>query len=276
MDFKAFEASGWDDRAATYERLIGAVTARFAAPLLDAAAVAPGTRTLDAACGTGALSAAAAARGADTVGMDFAAEMVAAARERHPELRFVEGDVEQLPFADASFEAAVAGFVLHHLPDAARGVAEIARVLVPGGRLAATVWDRPERMRLIGLADDAMADACADPSLGVPEGPPGFGFTAPEELAALLEAGGFASVEVRTVAFEHRVAGAQELWDGLLGGTVRTTGQLRAQPPEVRERVRQALARLADAHRAADGALAIPVSALLVSGRRSMLPRRGA
>lgn len=265
-DFKAFESAGWADRAATYDDLMGAVTARLTEPLLDAAGVAEGTRLLDAACGPGALVAAAAARGALPVGVDLAPGMVALAAERHPRLPFEEADAERLPFPDASFDAVTAGFLIHHLPEPERGVREFARVLAPGGRLAATVWDRPERMRVIGLADDAMKRAGADTS-GLPEGPDAFGFAEHREFAALLEDAGFTGVEVRAVGFTHRASSAAELWRGLLGGTVRTTEQMRAQPPEVRERVEAAFAELAEAHRDGDG-LAVPVAAVLASGRR--------
>jgi SAM-dependent methyltransferase len=262
-EFKAFESAGWAARAETYDDLIGAVTARFAEPLLDAAVVGSGTRLLDAACGPGTLAAAAAARGAAPTGIDLAPGMLELARERHPSLRFLPGDVEQLPFEDGSFDAVVAGFLLHHLPDPDRAVAEFARVLAPGGRLAATVWDRPERMRLLGLANDALARAGADRTAGMPEGPDAFGFAEPAALAALLERGGFTAVEVRTVSFTHRAASADELWNGLLGGTVRTTHQVSEQPAAVQERVRAAFAELAQAHRADDGTLEVPVAAVL-------------
>lgn len=265
MDFKQFESEGWGERAPTYDRLIGAVTARCAADLLDAARVTRGTRVLDAACGTGVLTAAAAARGAQPVGIDITDEMVALAARRHPGLRFRQGDAERLAFPDGSFDAVVAGFLLHHLPDPQTATAEFARVLAPGGRLAATVWDDPERMRLIGLVDDALAEAGADPSLGIPPGPPAFGFAEPGDFARLLEDAGLEDVGVRTIAFEHLVPSGEELWEGLIGGTVRTTRQVRAQPPEVRSRIREALIALAEQHRTARG-LAIPVAAVLASG----------
>jgi SAM-dependent methyltransferase len=262
-EFKAFESAGWAARAATYDDLMGAVTARFVEPLLDAATVGAGTRLLDAACGPGSLAAEAAARGAEPVGLDLAPGMVELARERHPSLRFLPGDVEHLPFEDASFDAITAGFLLHHLPDPDRAVAEFARVLAPGGRIAATVWDRPERMRLLGLVNEALARAEVDPAGALPDGPDAFGFADPPELAALLERGGFEAVEVRTLDVTHRTRSAAELWDGLLGGTVRTTLQVNEQPPEVRERVRAAFAELAEAHRAPDGGLEVPVAAVL-------------
>ena len=262
-DFKAFESAGWADRAATYDELMGAVTGRFVEPLLDAAGVREGTRLLDAACGPGTLAAAAAARGALPVGVDLAPGMVALAAQRHPGLPFEEADAERLPFPDASFEAVTAGFLVHHLPDPRRAAAEFARVLAPGGRLAATVWDRPERMRLLGLANEAMERAGAVPA-PLPDGPDAFGFADPAGFAALLEGAGFEAVEVRPIAFTHRAADAGELWDGLLGGTVRTNEQMRAQPPGVAERVREAFATLVEAH-----GLEIPIAAMLASGRRA-------
>jgi len=262
-DFKAFEAQGWANRAATYGDLIGLVTARFAEPLLDAAGVGEGTRLLDAACGPGSLCAVAAARGAQPVGVDIAGAMVALARERHPGLRFLQADAEELPFDDAAFDAVAAGFLMHHLPRPDRAAAEFARVLAPGGRVAATVWDRPGRMRLLGLINDAMAQAGADPAV-LPEGPDAFALADREEFAALLTAAGFDEVKVQPVSMTHRAGSADEVWNGLLGGTVRTTAQLRAQSPARRERVRAAFAALV----AAEG-LDIPVAAMLASGRRA-------
>lgn len=267
-EFKSFEASGWAARADSYDELMGVVTARFVEPLLDAAGVQAGMRLLDVACGPGTLAAQAAARGAEPVGIDLADGMLALARERHPELRFVRGDVEQLPFDDASFDAVTAGFLLHHAPAPARAAAQLARVLTPGGRLAATVWERPERMRLLGLVNDAMVHAGADPAAGLPDGPRAFGFAEPAGLTALLTGAGFEAVDVHPIRFAHRAATADELWDGLRGGTVRTAEQLDGLPASVRERVRAAFTELAEAHRGADGVLEIPVAALLASGRR--------
>ena len=98
--FKAFEAAGWSRRASTYGRVTGAITARFVDPLLDAARVGPGMRVLDVATGPGHVAAAAAARGAEPVGVDIAEGMLAVARRDHPQLDFRPGDAEALPFAD--------------------------------------------------------------------------------------------------------------------------------------------------------------------------------
>jgi SAM-dependent methyltransferase len=74
--------------------------------------------------------------GADVVAVDQSERMVELARERGVDARL--GDVQDLPFEDGSFDCAVAAFMLYHVPDVDRGIAELARVLRPGGRLVAT------------------------------------------------------------------------------------------------------------------------------------------
>ena len=169
--FKAFEAAGWSRRASTYGRVTGAITARFVDALLDAACVGAGMRVLDVATGPGHVAAAAAARGAEPVGVDIAEGMLAVARRDHPQLDFRHGDAEALPFADSSFEAVVGAFVLNHLPRPEVAAAEFARVLESGGRLALSVWDAPERARFIGLVRDAVARAGGTPSAAPAGGP---------------------------------------------------------------------------------------------------------
>src|SRR3954452_18444870 len=86
--FKAFEAEGWTRKAKTYDRLTGRATARLVVPLLEAAGVESGTRLLDVACGPGQIAAAAAVKGATSVGLDAAEGMVAVARARFAEIEF--------------------------------------------------------------------------------------------------------------------------------------------------------------------------------------------
>src|SRR3954452_1090864 len=185
-EFKAFEAAGWSRRATTYGRVTGAITARFVDCLLDAARVGAGVRVLDVATGPGHVAAAAAARGAEPVGVDIAEGMLAVARRDHPRLDFRAGDAEALPFSDCCFDAVVGAFVLNHLPRPEVAGAEFARVLVSGGRLALSVWDVPERTRFIGLVRDAVARAREAAWAEPPAGPDPFRFAADAQLRALL------------------------------------------------------------------------------------------
>jgi SAM-dependent methyltransferase len=266
--FKAFEAEGWTRRAKTYDRLTGRATARLVVPLLAAAWVEAGMRVLDVACGPGHIAAGAAAKGAKAVGIDAAEGMVAVARARYADIGFRQGDAERLPFGDASFDAVVAGFVVNHLPRPERALAEFVRVVRPGGRVAVTVWDRPGQMRLLGVLAEALerTEGVVDP--GLPSGGPDpFRFADDAALAALLSGAGLAEARVRSIAFEQEVADIDELWEGLLAGSVRTAALIERQPEPVRRRIRAALEQAVAPYRSA-AAIALPVSAKLASGRR--------
>jgi SAM-dependent methyltransferase len=238
--FKTFETGAWHDRARTYDLVVGAVTARVGEELLDAVGAGPGVRLLDVGCGPGTIAAAAAARGARAVGVDLAAGMLELGRERHPGLDLREGDAEALPFADGAFDALVGGFILNHLPDADAAVAEAARVLAPGGRLAVAVWERPERNPLLGELTAAVHDAGVAVRGGLPAGPDPYRLSDHEGMCALLGAVGPA--RARSLRLVHEAASAGELWEGLLGGTARISTVLAAQPEDVVARVREAFA----------------------------------
>jgi demethylmenaquinone methyltransferase/2-methoxy-6-polyprenyl-1,4-benzoquinol methylase len=107
------------------------------------AVVRPGDRVLDACCGTGDLALAAAQAGGRVTGVDFSAEMLARAERKAPEFDWVQADASALPFPDGSFETATVGFGIRNLADLEEGLRELARVLVPGGRLGCLEITRP-------------------------------------------------------------------------------------------------------------------------------------
>lgn len=108
-------------------------------------AIAPGTRVLDVACGTGNLAIPLARQGALVTGVDIAPNLIAQARERaaaeNLTAAFDEGDAEQLPYPDASFDAVVTMFGAMFAPRPEIVAAELARVLKPGGLLAMANWN---------------------------------------------------------------------------------------------------------------------------------------
>jgi SAM-dependent methyltransferase len=260
--FKAFEAARWEATAAGYDDFFGHIAPRVVERLLDAAAVGPGQRVLDAACGPGYAAARAADRDACVVGLDVAEAMVTRARARYPRVAFCRGDVEALPFPSGSFDAVIASFALHHLGDPQRAVAEFARVLVAGGRLALTVWDRPGAHRLVGVLLDAITSAQVTAPPDVPAGPDFFQFSGDDELRSLLHGHGLGDIEVSTLSFAHRVSSSDELWQGLLNGTVRMSSVVSAQPDDVRHRIQAAFESLLETHRAG-AVLDVPVSVKL-------------
>jgi demethylmenaquinone methyltransferase/2-methoxy-6-polyprenyl-1,4-benzoquinol methylase len=107
------------------------------------AVVRPGDRVLDAACGTGDLAIIAAKAGATVTGVDFSERMLEQARRKATELEWVHGDLLALPFPDATFDAATVGFGVRNVADLNGAIAELRRVLRPGGRLAILEITRP-------------------------------------------------------------------------------------------------------------------------------------
>jgi SAM-dependent methyltransferase len=111
--------------------------------LADLAGVAVGQRVLDVGCGPGALTAELAARvgAAAVAAVDPSEPFVAAARARNPGVEVQQASAEQLPFPDATFDAALAQLVVHFMADPVAGLGEMRRVTRPDGVVAACVWD---------------------------------------------------------------------------------------------------------------------------------------
>jgi SAM-dependent methyltransferase len=260
--FWEFEREGWSQAAAAYEEC-WTDTSLFLEPLLDAAGVRAGSDLLDLACGPGFVSEAAAARGARPVGLDVAGPMVQRARERCPDLTFVEGDAQRLSFADASFDAVTMNFGILHLSKPEVALAEARRVLRPGGRLAFTAWVLEGN-----VADQIMEAALAAHALAVeiPAGPDPARFADPDEARAALGRAGFDldSLRVETVTVPWRVPTPELLFEAHLRAGVLVSTVLQAQPPERLEAIRAAI--VEDVERYADGdEFTLPIVARVVS-----------
>ena len=111
--------------------------------LRKAVAPRPGERILDVAAGTGASSAALAAGGAEVVACDLSAGMIEVGRRRHPDIEFVQGDAMDLDFEEASFDAVTISWGLRNIPDPAKALREMARVVRPRGRLVVCEFSTP-------------------------------------------------------------------------------------------------------------------------------------
>jgi ubiquinone/menaquinone biosynthesis C-methylase UbiE len=147
-----------------YQRyLVPAITAIWAADLVDRTNIRPGSRVLDVACGTGVVARAAAIRVGDSgavTGLDINPGMVAVARSLPADLgaasiEWQEGSVLALPFPDAAFDVALCQLGLQFFPDRPTALGEIRRVLVPGGRTGISVFGPIEH----NPATHALADA---------------------------------------------------------------------------------------------------------------------
>lgn len=175
--------------------------------LTAAAAVQPGARVLDAACGTGDLALADLHAGASSVtGLDFSRRMLERARRKSDVVEWVEGDLLALPFADGAFDAATIGFGVRNVADLERALAELRRVLRRGGRLAILEITRPRGPlrpffslwfdRFVPLLGRLLPGGAAYGYLPASVAR----FPDAETLAGLVRGAGFAEVEFRLLA----------------------------------------------------------------------------
>jgi 2-polyprenyl-3-methyl-5-hydroxy-6-metoxy-1,4-benzoquinol methylase len=154
-------------------------------------ALEPPSRVIDVGCGSGWFSGALAAAGFSVVGVDVAEEPVRRAAARHGDPEFVVVGGERLPFADGAFDAAWLGEVLEHVQDGLGLLAEVARVVGPGGRLVLSTPDHAWALRLwLGVSRRAF-EAHFEPRSDHVR------FFTRRSLVALLDAGGFEHVEIR-------------------------------------------------------------------------------
>jgi demethylmenaquinone methyltransferase/2-methoxy-6-polyprenyl-1,4-benzoquinol methylase len=139
----------FDRIAGVYDAMNGVMTAglhhRWRARAADLARVAPGDRVLDVATGTGDLALELRGRGCEVVGLDFSAGMLDRARAKDAGIAWVQGDAQALPYADGTFAAATVGFGARNFGDLDLGLAEMARVVRPGGRVVVLEITTPTR-----------------------------------------------------------------------------------------------------------------------------------
>lgn len=264
--FKDLEHAGWSGNAGDYDALLGSITSQAAQHLLDATDVKHGTRLLEVACGPGYCSVAAAERGAETIGIDFARPMVEEASRRHPNLDFREGDAEALAFDNDSFEAVVCPFGLLHLERPEQAVSEAFRVLKPGGRYGFSVWCSLDKFQYIALVLKAI-QAHANMDVGLPPAPDFFRFSNHDECRAVLLGADFADPVVTEVDLIWRPASEEDFLDMIYKSTVRTRLVIERQSEEIRERINRDIQNGAPAFRSGD-AYEVVWPAVIASGHR--------
>jgi ubiquinone/menaquinone biosynthesis C-methylase UbiE len=147
--------------AAGYEQLMGRWSQKLAPLFIDFAGLADGERILDVGCGTGSLTFALAGSAglAEIAAIDYSPVFVEEASRRNtdPRVKIQQADACALPFGDASFDRALALLVLHFVPETEKAVAEMRRVVRPGGTVAAVVWDHLGGMPGMRMMVDTVA-----------------------------------------------------------------------------------------------------------------------
>ena len=263
-------APSWSQHA-TYVDTRGAAVAQA---MLEAAGVRPGDHVLELACGPGGVGLAAAERVGPTgsvVLSDVTVEMTSVAAARAAELQLTnvttrELDLEHIDQSDRSHDVVLCREGLMLVPEPARALREIRRVLRPGGRAAVAVWGPQERNPWLGILFDAVSA-----HLGVPVPPPGipgpFSLADAEALTTLMVDADFADVVVAEVATPLRVKSFDEWWTTVppLAGPI--AGIIASLPQEAADAIR------ASAHEALDefvapGGYELPGLSLVASGTR--------
>ncbi len=228
--------------AEAYDRYMGRYSALLAPQLIELAEVTPGQVALDVGCGPGALTGKLVELlGPDAVAaVDPSESFVAAARERHPGVDVQQGSAEQLPFADSTFDMALAALVVHFMSDPVTGLREMARVTKPGGVVAACVWDFGGGHGPLGPFWQAAGEL--DPDVVDESELPG---TREGQLAELFGTAGLRDLREETHRAPLEVGNFDEWWEPFLlgvgpGGAYATGLDDRARDA-LRERCRELL-----------------------------------
>ncbi len=225
---------------AAYQEFMG-VWSRLAGDVfLDWVAPAPGLRWVDVGCGTGSSTEMLLDRcaPAQVEGIDPSEAQLAYARTRlagRP-VRFGQGSAMVLPYANGSFDAAMMALVLFFVPDPARGVAEMARVVAPGGIVAAYSWD----MLGGGFPIAPMHQEAEAMGLDVPK-PPSIAASRRGAMEALWSAAGLRAVASRAITVTRRFSDFEAYWATAMRGPTIGAVMAKVPPPEVaalKERVR--------------------------------------
>jgi len=205
------------DDGAAYEQMMGIWSRRAGEIFLDWLAPSPGLRWVDVGCGNGAFTELLVARcsPAEVHGIDPSEGQLAYARTRPGAAiaRFSQGHAMALPFPENRFDAATMALVIFFVPDPAKGVAELARVLGPGGIAAAYAWD------MLGGGFPLEPIYAEIRALGLPPVmPPSAEASRIETMRDLWKTAGFEQVETREITVQRTFADFEEYWTIALRG----------------------------------------------------------
>jgi SAM-dependent methyltransferase len=203
---------------AAYERMMGAWSGIVGDVFLDWLAPAQGLRWIDVGCGNGAFTERLIERTSPSAvdGIDPSEGQLAYARTRAGAVlaKFHKGGAMALPFADRSFDAAVMALVIFFVPDPAKGVAEMARVVTPGGIVAAYAWDvagggfplQPVQTALLAMGHQTLRPPSADASKM-------------DVMQKLWADAGLVDVETQTITVQRAFVDFDDFWGAAKLGT---------------------------------------------------------
>ena len=269
--FTSQAKQGWSSAASGYDRISAELFAPITSSFLAFTQLAPGQLVLDLACGTGALTTAAARAVGPTgrvVGVDLAPAMLKIAMSRADglNLEYREMNAEELDFPDGVFQQVVCqlGLMLFARPQAA--LQEMTRVCKKGGSVACLVQGDPQRMLFTSLVNNALSKHA--PELKQPGAPGLYAFGAVGVLDQALANAGLRHVVSSRMAGAFDFASPEEYWKIMTDGAGRTGALLQKLPEPKRRAVEEdVLARAATFNK--EGRLAIPYEVVMARGLKS-------
>lgn len=205
----------WDRHVSLYEEVFEPVTLELAREAIGALGLKPGYCMLDSGAGAGGAALELARRGARVTAIDASAGMVSRMMKRAADeglrLDALVMDGQRLAFADASFDAALSVFGAILFPNAEAGVAEMRRVIKPGGRAGLVTWTEPEAYELASELRAAAASVIGELPAGAL--PAQLRFTGRDRFQALFETAGLSAIEIKTASASLKAPTAAWLVD---------------------------------------------------------------
>lgn len=239
--YKQYTRDTWNESAADYDMLLRNLDL-YNPELIEAAALRPDDRVLDVATGPGEPALTIAKRlssQGSVTGIDLSERMVELARENAKargisNVTFDVMDAEELTLPDASFDVAMCRFGLQIVTDPDKAIAEMYRVLKPGGRFCATVWGPGERVPALHVVVGPMLEHAEPDETGYLPTPYEMG--GDNELVGILEKMGFSQAHERRVTHTFHVKDEDEYLRGLLQGSP-IGHSMREEPEDVQQQV---------------------------------------
>jgi len=262
---RAQPSDSWN-QGGPYDRYVGRWSLLVAREFVDWLNLPSSLRWLDVGCGTGALTATIMdqCRPARLVAIDPSEGFVATARARlNDRATFHVANAFAIPLGDAEMDVAVSGLVLNFVPEPVRGLTEMRRTTVPGGTIAAYVWDYAGKMELMRHFWDAAVEL-DDDARALDEGIR-FPLCHPEVLEKAFRSADLSEIKVAPISIPTRFRDFDDFWSPFLGGQGPAPSYAMSLDDDSRNRLRDLLRKRLPTD--ADGTIPLVARAWAIRGR---------